>query len=157
MRRSLMLLPLVAAGLLYAEDASQQQLKIREMIRAVQEAPQGERYRRMNEFKQMIRSMNTEKRTEAIAQMKKAMQDKTETQTQSKAQTRTQTRTEEGEGDMIRTRQRQQMQTQQQMQQRNRMNSQQQLNRVTNPAPRITPQVPPTTPGGPGGKSGNRP
>jgi len=156
MRKILLLLPFVAAALLYAEEASQQQLKIREMIQAVQNAPEGERYRKMNEFKQMIRSMNAQKRSEAIAQMQEAMASGTGDQTQERTRTRTQVRTETGEGEMTQTQARKQMQnlqnqqTQQQMQQRGQMNNQQQINRATSPITGTVPQ-------GPGGKNGNRP
>ncbi len=158
MRRIVTLLPLLAAALLYAEETAPQQLKVREMIQAVQNAPEGERYQKMNAFKQMIRSMNAEKRSAAIAQMQKAMESGKgkRSPAQSKAQTRTEDHREEGDGTMTRTRERKQMQnlqqqqTQQQMQQRNQMSNQQQINRV------IAPQTG-TGPLGPGsGQPGNR-
>jgi Fe2+ transport system protein B len=156
MRTTLMLLPLVAAAVLYAEDTTAQQLKVREMIQTVQNAPEGERFQKMNEFKQMIRSMNAEKRFEAISQMREATQAAEQTKKQERTQTRTRVRTKEGEGEMTRTQTRKQMQnlqnqqSQQQMQQRNQRNNQQQLGRA------ITSQ-PGTMPKGPGnGKYGNR-
>ena len=153
MRTILPLLPFLAAVLLYAEDTSQQ-LQIREMIQAVQSAPEGERYRKMNEFKQMIRSMNAQKRSEAIAQMQEAMA--SGDVAQKKEQTQTRTRKEEGDGEMIRTQSQKQIrdlqkqQSQQQMQQHSQMSNQQQINRALNPT------APGTAPQGPGGKYGNR-
>jgi hypothetical protein len=129
--KKLLWLPLLAAAVLYAQESAPQP-DVRAMIEAVQNAPEGERYQKMNEFKKLIRSMNEAKRNEAISQMQKAM----ENGGVRSGETDTRTRTDTPEGEMTRTREQNRLQNlQQQQQQRNQMNLQQQINRPVQQSP----------------------
>ncbi len=132
--KKLTLIAALAATMLMAEDVTPLQTQVKEMIQAIQAAPEGERYQKMNEFKMLVKSMNQEQRQEAIGQLQAAMPGSGDMlQTQTRTQDRTQAQDGTGEGDMTKTQTRDQerlhemqdTQMQQQMQQRQQMKTQQ--------------------------------
>jgi len=135
---------LLSLSLLYAAEAVTPQQQIRQMIQEVQNAPEGERYKAMNRFKEMVRTMNQEDRQSAIEELKASMNAEAK---ESKAGQQTRTQAETGEGEQTRTREKEQVRNMQnqQMQQRSQMQKEQQLNRQLNPdmgQPKTAPKGP---------------
>lgn len=67
MRKSILLLYALLCGVLSAENISQ--LKVQQMIKEIQSAPESERFEKMNQFKTILRSMNKENRDHAISEL----------------------------------------------------------------------------------------
>ena len=145
MKLSITTLTLVAAMTqVLAAEPSQEQLKIKAMIQEIKLSGEGERYQKMNAFKEQLRTMNAQTRQDAISDL----QDSLATGDQLQTRTRTQTRTNEGTGEGTQTQTRtqtrneshnemmQMQQTQQQIQTQTQMQNQKQMktmNKTFNP------------------------
>ncbi len=129
---------LVLIGLgstLLAEEATQEQLQIRAMIQEIKEAPEGERYMKMNAFKKQLRQMNAQNRQEALQELQTQLATKEQTQTQTQQRTQLRVNEDEGEGEMIRTRtqtrtQQQLQEAQQQLQMQNQIQNQNRIQKM---------------------------
>ena len=62
-------------NLLYAETNTER-LSIKEMIKEIQNAPEAERFAKMNRFKQYLRTMNSKNRKKAILALQKSLKTK---------------------------------------------------------------------------------
>jgi len=141
MKLSITTLTLIAAMTqVLAAEPTQEQLKIKAMIQEIKVAGEGERYQKMNAFKEQLRTMNAQTRQDAISELQESLATGDQLQTR----TRTQTRTNEGtgEGEQVRTRTQtrnemmQMQQTQQQIQTQTQMQNQKQMktmNKTFNP------------------------
>ncbi len=118
-----------------AQEQTQEQLKIKAMIQEIKLAGEGERYQKMNAFKEQLRTMNAATRQDAIANLQETLATVEPLQTQTRTQTRTNEGTGEGEQVHTRTQTRtqsqtelmQMQQTQQQIQTQTQMQSQKQM------------------------------
>ena len=136
MKLSIATLTLVATMTqVLAAEPTLEQLKIKAMIQEIKLAGEGERYQKMNAFKEQLRTMNAQTRQDAISDLQGSLATGDQLQTR----TRTQTRINEGagEGEQVRTRTQtrseshsemiQMQHTQQQIQTQTQMQNQKQM------------------------------